>query len=288
MTVFAEERYQEKKQHGSVLFPFNIYPCTIPMDFPSVPLHWHNSMEVIYVKKGVGRVQMGVEKYEANEGDIFIIPPGILHAIRQNGKSVMEYENIIFDVDFLGSGAADICAQEYLVPLLAGKLIRAIFLRKEMQGYEKIASCLMETEELCADRAYGYELGVKAAITRMFFWLIRLYPERPWLDSPDTEKLKMVLHEVEKDYTLPRSVDEMAEKCGWSSSHFMRWFKQMTGSSFVNYYNERRLAFAAKELRRSNEKVLVIAGNAGFDNLSHFNRQFKKRYGVTPREYRNI
>ena len=43
---------QETKRHGSVLFPFNIYPCTIPRDFPSVALHWHKSMELIYVKKG--------------------------------------------------------------------------------------------------------------------------------------------------------------------------------------------------------------------------------------------
>ena len=42
--------YQETKQHGSRLFPFNIYPCTIPLDFPVVSLHWHKEMELIYVK----------------------------------------------------------------------------------------------------------------------------------------------------------------------------------------------------------------------------------------------
>ena len=46
-----DQKYQEKKQHGSKLFPFNIYPCTIPLDFPSVSLHWHKEMELIYVKK---------------------------------------------------------------------------------------------------------------------------------------------------------------------------------------------------------------------------------------------
>lgn len=49
-----DQKYQEKKQHGSKLFPFNIYPCTIPLDFPSVSLHWHKEMELIYVKKGRG------------------------------------------------------------------------------------------------------------------------------------------------------------------------------------------------------------------------------------------
>ncbi len=46
------DEFLEKKKHGSMLFPFNIYPCTIPKDFPAVALHWQKSMELIFVKKG--------------------------------------------------------------------------------------------------------------------------------------------------------------------------------------------------------------------------------------------
>lgn len=46
-----QERLRETKHHGAVRFPFNIYPCTIPGDFLQVPLHWHDSMELVYVKK---------------------------------------------------------------------------------------------------------------------------------------------------------------------------------------------------------------------------------------------
>jgi len=48
-----QERLRETKHHGAVRFPFNIYPCTIPGDFLQVPLHWHDSMELVYVKKGI-------------------------------------------------------------------------------------------------------------------------------------------------------------------------------------------------------------------------------------------
>ena len=60
----------------------------------------------------------------------------------------------------------------------------------------------------------------------------------------------------------------------------------MTGSSFVAYLNEYRLAEAAKRLRGSEEKVLTISQEVGFESLSNFNHQFKLRYGLTPREYR--
>ena len=57
-------------------------------------------MELVYVKKGRGRIQMGMEQYTAGEGDIFVIPPGTLHAIYQKHGYSMEYENIIFGMDF--------------------------------------------------------------------------------------------------------------------------------------------------------------------------------------------
>ena len=100
---------QETKQHGAVRFPFNIYPCTIPGDFPQVALHWQDSMELVFVKRGSGLVQMGTAAYPAHTGDIFVFSPGTLHALRQKEGCSMEYENIIFDLELLG-GAGDLCA----------------------------------------------------------------------------------------------------------------------------------------------------------------------------------
>ena len=74
---------QETKQHGAVRFPFNLYPCTIPGDFQQVALHWHESMELVFVKQGMGLVQVGVVTYPAYRGDIFLFAPGTLHALRQ-------------------------------------------------------------------------------------------------------------------------------------------------------------------------------------------------------------
>lgn len=91
---------QETKQHGAVRFPFNLYPCTIPGDFPQVALHWQESMELVFVKRGTGLVQVGAESCPARMGDIFIFTPGTLHALRQAEGQCMEYENIILSWSF--------------------------------------------------------------------------------------------------------------------------------------------------------------------------------------------
>ena len=93
---------QETKQHGAVRFPFNLYPCTIPGDFQQVALHWHESMELVFVKQGTGLVQVGAVTYPAYRGDIFLFAPGTLHALRQAEEQRMEYENIIFEPELAG------------------------------------------------------------------------------------------------------------------------------------------------------------------------------------------
>lgn len=282
------QKYQEKKQHGSRLFPFNIYPCTIPLDFPSVSLHWHKEMELIYVKKGMGEIQMETTLFHGKPGDIFVVPPGTLHALRKVKGFSMEYENIIFEMDFLGAGAADLCAGEFLVPLAAGKLLPPVCVQEQDEDYAALKQCLSQMENLCESKEKGYELGVKAAVLQMVFLLIRKYPSVKEVSSPDRERLKTVLQKIEKNISENLTVTEMAEFCGWSDSHFMRWFKKMTGLSFISYVNERKLAAAAEALKKSDEKILNISQDAGFTNLSNFNRQFKSRYGVSPKVYRDM
>lgn len=86
---------------------------------------------------------------------------GTLHALYKTKGSSIEYENIIFEVDFLGAGAADLCAGEFLVPLAAGKLLPPICVQEQEEGYDVLKQCLSQMEDLCASREKGYELGVK-------------------------------------------------------------------------------------------------------------------------------
>ena len=99
---------------------------------------------------------------------------------------------------------------------------------------------------------------------------------------------EVIRTKIEKNIDENLTVGEMAKFCGWSDSHFMRWFKKMTGLSLIAYVNERRLAVAAEALKKTDDKILNISQDAGFTNLSNFNRQFRKRYGVTPKEYREM
>ena len=277
---------QETKQHGAVRFPFNLYPCTIPEDFPQVALHWQESMELVFVKRGTGLVQVGAESCPARMGDIFIFTPGTLHALRQAEGQCMEYENIIFELELLG-GADDLCAERYLLPLQSGRMALQPRIIPGEAGYPQAAACLQEAEEANKVKNAGYELAIKGALLRFLSILIGQHGTLLPADTTDTRRLKTVLQLIEAEYATPLRIEDAAEACGCSQSHFMRWFKKMTGQGFTAYLNDHRLNLAAELLRITDATVLDIAGRVGFDNLSYFNRLFKRRYGMTPREYRS-
>ena len=82
------------------------------------------------------------------------------------------------------------------------------------------------------------------------------------------------------------TIEDMANVSGFSSSHFMKYFKNNMGQSFIDYLNDYRLTMASRMLLASTDAVLMVAQEAGFDNMSYFNRIFKRKFGLTPREYR--
>lgn len=284
--------YHETKRHADTMFAFNVYPCTIPADFPFVPLHWQDSIEIIYIKRGSGIVQVDFEAYPAEAGDIFLVLPGHLHSIRGILQNRMEYENIIFDMSFLGSDSVDLCSQKYLQPVINEELLFPAFIGKKHPLHESIAKCLDSSDHLCSLRPKGYELGVKGHMLLLFSLLVQASENRKktavgHLDRKNVEKLKNVLSRIEKDYDKRLTVDDIAAECGYSASHFMRWFKEVTGTGFAGYLIEYRLGKAAQSLRNSNDTILEISQQNGFDNLSNFNRLFKKRFRMTPSQFRH-
>ena len=276
---------QETKHHGEVRFPFNIYPCTIPGDFRQVAVHWQDSMELIYIKRGSGLVQTGAQVCTAQSGDIFVLTPGTLHAIRQAESCTMEYENIIFDVELLG-GTEDLCAEKYLLPLQSGRLALPEHITPDEAWYPQAADCLKEAEEANRCKQFGYELCIKGALLRFLALLIAQSKALPPAEKANTQRLRTVLQWISAHYSEPVCVADAAALCQCSPNHFMRWFRQMTGQTFIIFLREYRLNAAAEALRTTEDTILSISEQCGFENLSYFNREFKAHFGMTPREYR--
>lgn len=67
---------------------------------------------------------------------------------------------------------------------------------------------------------------------------------------------------------------------------FSRFFKNRSGKTFINSLNDIRLGHASRMLIDTTHSVSEIAYNCGFNNISNFNRIFKKKKGCTPKEFK--
>ena len=121
MNILEYENYHEDKTHVELTFPYNTYLCSIPLDFSGVPLHWHDDMELIYIKKGCGHISVDFKEYHVTAPSLVLILPGQLHSIDQYMDESMEYENIIFSLSMLLPGKYDYTKEDFLTPLLTGR-----------------------------------------------------------------------------------------------------------------------------------------------------------------------
>jgi len=80
---------------------------------------------------------------------------------------------------------------------------------------------------------------------------------------------------------------DMVAKTHLSRATFCREFKNHTDRTFVQFLNEVRINWVRQQLLRTDDPVSDIAFAAGFDNLSHFNRVFRRHMGTSPRDFRN-
>lgn len=78
----------------------------------------------------------------------------------------------------------------------------------------------------------------------------------------------------------------LAQEFGYSESHFSRRFRQVSRMQFRDYLRYRKLAFALRQLRDTDNSVLQIALDHGFSSHEAFTRAFREAYGLTPSEYR--
>ena len=102
----------------------------------------------------------------------------------------------------------------------------------------------------------------------------------------DQRRVTEVLRRIEAQSDQPLSVQQLARQAGMSPYHFLRTFRAVAGMPPHQFLLHTRLQRAAVRLRGSNDRISAIALDAGFSDLSTFNRRFRRLLGLTPGAYR--
>ncbi|MDF2543130.1 MAG: hypothetical protein K0S47_2848 [Herbinix sp.] len=100
--------------------------------------------------------------------------------------------------------------------------------------------------------------------------------------------LQTAYHLVNRNKNYVEGLDKFVALSGKSQEHFTREFKKYYNMTPSDYINNLRLQEIASLLCTSNSKIIDLVYQSGFNNISYFNRLFRERYGMSPREYRDI
>ena len=280
---------RENARHGDIFMPVNSYHCLVPVTYRELALHWHEEMEITLIREGMSDYRVGQVSFRASEGDIILIPPFCTHTAFEIPGHTMVSDSLVFHLDLLGAQGQDLSASKYLRPLAEGQLQMPEVISAQNEGYEEIKSAFGTALSCFLEHPPFYEMRLKENLLHVIILLFEYgYIRKPREDGAITnrQQIKTALQYISENYRNKIRVADLAARIGFSESYFMSFFRQYIGMSCIQYINHYRIQKAAHALEETSRPVMEIAMDHGFDNISYFNLQFRREFGMTPREFR--
>ncbi len=282
-------QYKERTTHGTHMAPFARYRADFSAGFEYNPIHWHEEVEIIRVAKGKGNIAVNGNWYVLDEGDIMILCPYVMHSINKYQDDPSEVDAFVFNLRLLETSTADACTLKYFAPLLNAQQSTPCILKEGQPCYEMANECVKQIFDYSAGEL-GYELNIKANLYWLFYHVFKNNLLRAETDVTEGKKcyaVRQALEYIRANYNKEITIETLAKLCGYSEFYMMKMFKRFTGVTCIDYVNNHRLNIAGEMLLSDKEEISQIAYKVGYNNISYFNRQFKARYGMTPKEFRH-
>jgi AraC-like DNA-binding protein len=252
------------------------------------PLHYHEEFELNFIQNGNGAKRViGDHIGEIDELEMVLVGPNLQHGWFTNklkGKQLHEitiqFHRDLFDDKFLQRN------QMSFIRKMFEKSLRGILFSKETTEFIK-PRLLALTEK------HGFDSVLELisilhdlSISRNIRILSNTSFNNTDTISYNSRRIKSVMDYLYKNFHKEVSLSEAARLVAMSEVAFSRFFKLRTGKTFVDTLNEVRLGHASRLLIDTTQSINEIAYRCGFNNMSNFNRIFKKKKGCTPKEFR--
>ena len=306
---------KENRPHGTPENPFSQYHISDVNRAFQIPVHWHDELEIIYVKHGKLHVTISGENYIGNPKEAFVVSPGSLHFMGSPTGDV-DYYTFLFPVEYISFQTDDIMEKTILSPLKHGRVMiipqindmaediceRLIEINTNISYLKKKTSESTEERKNRENHKYNKsddiavsninEANINAQFeTKMtllkFIWKMwqnGLILENAANGTNTTEK-EMITY-IRQNYTREISLQEFGMQFHLSEKYVSRYFKEHFHITLSQYINHLRLEHARQLLQESTVPVTEVALQSGYQNVSYFIRCFKKMYGVSPLKYR--
>jgi len=260
-------------------------------DFPhfTYPWHFHSEFEIVYVLKSSGKrfVADSVESFQ--EGDVTLMGSNLPHFWKSDAPGDSENANRVnaivvqFHKDFFRD-EINSYPEFHRINELLKRAGRGIHFNKT--SGEKIGKMLKRLLKLNGLERMLYFIKLLDAMSRIENY--RILASKAYQLEEQKElnnRLDKIMHFINTNYQRKITQEEVASKIGMTTAAFCRYFKEKTGKGFIYFINEMRIGYACKLLIENHLSISQICFECGFNNISNFNRIFKRQTSYTPGEY---
>lgn len=247
--------------------------------------HFHPEMELVYVNGGSGKRHIGNHLSYFGNGELILIGSNLPHHGFTDRLSGNRSETVVqMKTDFLGDRFFEIPEMESVRQLFErskmglsfhGKSKRKIGAKIEKliehDPYDRLLKLLAILKNLALSQEYSI-LNAQGFVLE--------------INMQDNNRINRIYDYVRDNFQRVITLTEIAELVSMTTPAFCRYFKKISGKTFTQFVNEYRLVHASKLLAEKPSSITEICFQSGFNNFSHFNKQFKRFSGKSPSDYR--
>jgi AraC-like DNA-binding protein len=252
------------------------------------PLHYHEEFELNFIVNAQGAKRIIGDHMEVIDNmELVLVGPNLQHGWftnKANSNSIHEitiqFHRDLFDERFLQRNQMSFIRgmfdRSFRGILFSKKTTESIMPRLESlphrQGFDSVLELMSILHDL--------------SVSRNMRLLSNASFRGPETFSYSSRRVEKILDHLNKNFDKNIALSEVAKIASMSEVACSRFFKLRTGQTFVDMLNEIRLGHASRLLIDTTQSITEIAYKCGFNNLSNFNRIFKKKKDCTPKEFR--
>lgn len=265
---------------NSFFFSYGKYGATEPF------WHLHPEYEIVYIKNGSSEQHVGSHFTRYTNGTLLMIGPNIPHANMGN----YDYDDNIAVViqmskEFLEEKITGF-NEFYFISELLKRSQHGIFFTSAFKT--EIQNTIENMANLDADERFLELIRLLSKMAKTNeYKLLNANAINIEQHNSSYNRVNQITNFVANNYQRSIQLCEIASLIGLTESSFSRFFKKITGKSFITFLNEYRIHQACSFLADKKNNISEIMYQTGFNEAAHFTRVFKKITGYSPRDYRN-
>ena len=253
-----------------------------------VNLHSHNYYEFYFFLEGNVKMQIGDSIYSLKYGDIILIPPNIPHRAIIHKHNV-PYRRFVFWIsrEYCEHLSKFSPVYNYIMQF-AIQHHRFIFHTDQITFNTVQAKLLLLLEEYHSNR-FGRDAKLSICVEDLILYINRLVHEQntPKPSNIERSLYRLLLEYIDEHIDEDLSLEQLAAQFYVSKYHISHLFKDKTGLSIHQYITKKRLALC-KEAIQGQMNISEAFQMVGFGDYSSFYRAFKKEYGISPKDFRDM